>query len=155
MTMKQLTWRLILPLTIISFGAFTKWWYVLPVDAPDTMMSGFPLAFVSDGWHTSLSLQIFLLELVFDFVIYFLLWFFLILLVARFWTQIKVPKILISIIWTLSIIISAFAIWIASRPEQIIQLKRDWDMQVLVTGYKLTWQNESRPGFAKYEPNKK
>ncbi len=33
--------------------------------------------------------------------------------------------------------------------------KRDWDMQVLVTGYKIMWTNTDRPDFSKYDPNKK
>ena len=96
MTMKQLTWRLILPLTIISFGVFTKWWYVLPVDAPDTMMAGFPLAFVCDGWHTSMSLQIFAFELMFDFLIYFSFWFLLIIFINRYLLRIKIDNMLLT-----------------------------------------------------------
>ena len=155
MTIKQLTWRLTLPLTIISFGTFTKWWYVLPVDAPDTMMIGFPLAFVSDGWHTSMSLQIFVLEFLFDFLVYFLFWFLLIAIIKRHLTQIKFFKILTGVLWTLSAIIIAFSVWIASFPEQIFKLKRDWDMQVMVTGYKATWTHQDRPDFSKYDPSKK
>jgi len=155
MTLKQLTWRLIFPLTIISFGTITKWWYVLPVDAPDTMMAGFPLAFVSDGWHTSMSLQIFVLEFAVDCIIYFLFWFVLIFFVDRYFTKIKIPKLWTGILWTFSILIFAIAIWIASFPEQIIQTKRNWDMQVLETGYKLTWTNQNRPDFSKYDSSKK
>src|SRR5207249_6811977 len=139
MTLKQLIWRLIFPLTVILFGTVTKWWYVLPVDAPDTMMIGFPLAFISDGWHTSMSLQIFVLEFLVDFLVYFLFCFLLIFLVDRYLTKIKIPKWLTGILWTFSTIIFAVAIWIASFPEQIIQTRRDWDMKVIVTGYKLTW----------------
>ena len=155
MAIKQLIWRLILPLTIVSFGTFTKWWYVLPVDAPDTMMIGFPLAFVSEGWATSMSLQIFVLELVFDFLIYFLFWFLLIVLINRYLAHAKVPRVLTGILWTLATFIIAIAIWVASLPEQSIDIKRDWDMQVMVTGYKLTWMNQDRPDFARYYPNKK
>ena len=140
MTIKQLTWRLILPLTIVSFGTFTKWWYVLPVDAPDTMMIGFPLAFASDGWHTSMSLQIFVLEFVFDFLIYFLFWLLCIFLIDKYLRRIKIPQILTGLLWTLSTIIFAVAVFIASFPEQIFEIKRDWDRQVMVTGFKLTWK---------------
>jgi hypothetical protein len=34
-------------------------------------------------------------------------------------------------------------------------MKRDWDMQVMVTGYKLTWKHQDRPDFSKYDPSKK
>ena len=153
--LKQFAWHIILPLTIISFATFTKWWYVLPDDAPDTMMAGFPLAFVSDGWHTSMSLQIFLFEFIVDFLIYFLFWFLLIFIIDRYLTQIKVSKILRMLLWTLSALIFTVAIIIASMPDQIIKVKRDWDMQIMTTGYKLTWKNQERPDFNKYAPRKK
>ena len=155
MTLKQLTWRLAFPLTIILFGTITKWWYVLPVDAPDTMMIGFPLAFISDGWHTSMSLQIFVVELLFDFAVYFSICLLLIFLVDRYLTKIKVSKLVTGLLWIFSTLIIAIAIWISSFPEQIIQTRRDWDMKVMVTGYKFTWTHQDRPEFSKYNPNKK
>lgn len=153
--MKQLTFSLILPVTIISFGTFTKWWYVLPVDAPYTMMVGFPLAFVSDGWHTSMSLQIFVFELMFDLLIYFLFWFLFIISIDRCLARIKIAKLLTGILWAFSTIIFAVAIWIASFPEQIFSIKRDWDRQVMATGYKFIWTHQDRPDFSKYYPSKK
>ena len=153
--MKQLTWRFVLPLTIVSFGTFTKWWYVLPVDAPDTMMAGFPLPFVSDSWHTSESLQIFMTEFIIDFLTYFLFWFLLALFIDRYLTQIRISKVLTAVLWTLSTLIFIIAVWIASMPEQIVEVKRNWDMRVMVTGYKLTWKHQDRPDFAKYDPTKK
>ena len=155
MTIKRLTWRLILPLTIISFGAFTKWWYVLPVDAPDTMMVGFPFAFAGDGWFTSMSLQIFLIEFIVDFIIYFLIWFLIVFFIKRLLTQINVSKILTRIIWTLAILTISFWFIILTISEKHIKVKRDWDMQVLVTGYKFTWTHTDRPDFSKYNPDKK
>jgi hypothetical protein len=153
--MKRLTWRFVFPLSVISFAIITKWWYVLPVDAPDTMMAGFPLPFVSDGWHTSMSLQIFLAEFLIDILTYFLFWFLLILFINHYLIRIKSPKILTGTLWTLSALILTMAIIIASMPDQIIQVKRDWDMKVMVTGYKLTWKHQDRPDFDKYDPTKK
>jgi hypothetical protein len=154
MTIRQLTWRFILPLTIVSFGSVTKWWYVLPVDAPDTMMVGFPLAYAGDGWFTSMSLQIFVLEFAFDFFVYFLFWFLLILLMNRYLMRIKIAKILTGILWILSTIILAVTILISGVREQVFKMKRDWDMQVMVTGYKLTWTNQDRPDFTKFNPDR-
>ena len=73
--MKQLTLKLIIPLSVISFATLTKWWYALPVDAPGTYLTGFPFPFVCNGWHTSMSLQIFAIEFFVDFLTYFLIWF--------------------------------------------------------------------------------
>jgi hypothetical protein len=155
MTLKQLTSRFILPLTIVLFGTITKWWYVLPVDAPDTMMIGFPLAFASDGWHTSMSLQIFVFEFLFDFLIYFLFCFLLVLLIYRYVAKIKVSKWLTGLLWTFATIIFAIAVFIASFPEHKFETKRNWDRQVMVTGFKMSWTHQDRPDFAKYNPNKK
>lgn len=58
------------------------------------------------------------------------------------------------LLWTFSTILIAFAIWIASLPDQIIQARRDWDMKVMVTGYKLTWSRQDRPDLSKYDTNK-
>ena len=153
--MKGLTWKLILPLTVISLATFTKWWYVLPVDAPDTMMAGFPLPFVSDAWHTSMSLQIFLFEFTVDVLIYFSFWFLLIFIINRYITKINVPKILTVTLLSLTGLVLVITIVIASMPDQIIKAKRDWDMQVMVTGYKLAWKHQDRPDFHKYDPTKR
>lgn len=155
MTLKDLLWRLVFPLTVILFGTVTKWWYVLPVDAPDTMMIGFPLAFISDGWHTSMSLQIFFIEFFVDFLVYFLVCFLLVFLVNRYLTKINISNWLTGLLWTSSTIILSIAVFIASFPEQIFEMKREWDRQVMVTGFKFTWTHQDRPDFAKYDPNKK
>ena len=155
MTNKCLTFNLVLPLTIISFGTATKWWYVLPDDAPDTMMFGFPLPFVGDGWFTSMSHQIFLFEFAFDFLIYFLFWFILLFTINRYLKEIRIPKFLTGILWVLSAIIFTVSVWFVSYPEQLFKLNRDWNMKIMVTGYKLTWTIQDRPDFSKYNPKKK
>lgn len=153
MTLKQLTKQLILPLTIISFGTITKWWAVLPVDAPETMMAGFPFAFVSDGWHTSLSLQIFVFELLIDFLLYFLFWFTVISLINRYLINISTSRIFTGILWTVSGMMFALAIWVASITEPIFHPKRTWDMKILKTGFKFTWTHLSIPDVLELEPN--
>jgi hypothetical protein len=155
MTLKQLIWRLVFPLTITLFGTITKWWYVLPGDAPDTMMIGFPLAFISDGWHTSMSLQIFLLEFVVDFLVYFSACFLIVFLITRYWTKVSIPKWVTGLLWIVLTMIFSVAVFIASFPEHIFEIKRDWDRQVMVTGFKFTWTHQDRPDFATYNPNKK
>lgn len=153
--MKQLTWKLILPLTIISFGTITKWWYTLPVDAPDTLYSGFPFPFVGDGWHTSMSLQIFVIELIADILIYFLIWFAIVFCINKYLTKIKTYKIVTIGLWTISGIIIIGASYIASFPENIFHFKRPYDMEIMETGYKFLWQHTERPDYYKYHPEKK
>ena len=46
------------------------WWFALPIDGPDKFYWGFPFAFLGEGFHTSMSYQFFILELIADFIIY-------------------------------------------------------------------------------------
>ena len=138
--MRPLTWKLILPLTVISLATVTKWWYVIPVDAPHTKMAGFPLAFVSNGWHTSMSLQIFVTEFIVDFLTYFLFWFLLIVIIDRYVIRVKVSRIVTVTLVTLTGLILIMTVMVLTMPDHLIKVKRDWDMEVMATGYKLTWQ---------------
>lgn len=70
--MKKLILIISLPLTVITFAAFTKWWYVLPFDAKQTFYWGFPFAYVGESWQNSGALQFFILEALIDFMLYFL-----------------------------------------------------------------------------------
>lgn len=143
--MKRLVIPLIIPLTIISLFVFTKWWYVLPVDVPDTMMMGFPLPYVSDGWHTSMSLQIFIAEFVADLLTHITFWFLIIFCIHKYVLVINISKILIIILWAITITVSSLVIFVAVMPDQVFKFRRDWEMQVIDTGYKFIWQNRERP----------
>ena len=148
--MKQLTIKLVFPLTVISFATITKWWYTLPVDAPDTLYSGFPFPFVGDGWHTSMSLQFFILEFLGDFAFYFFFWFIVVFCSNRFLTKIQTHKILTIGLWTISGLIIFCATYIASFSENEFLLKRDYEMEIMETGYKFGWQRTERPDYNKY-----
>lgn len=153
--MKQLTFKLIIPLTVISFAAFTKWWYTLPVDAPGTMFRGFPLAYSCPGWHTSLSLQIFLTEFTIDLLAYFLFWFVLIFCINRYLTKVKTFKLVTIALWTISGLTISFGTLMASNEDNLFYIKRPFDMRVLETGYEFIWQNTERPDYYKYFPKDK
>jgi hypothetical protein len=155
--MKELTLKFILPLTVISFATITKWWYTLPVDAPDTLYSGFPFPFVGNGWHTSLSLQIFVLELCTDFFIYFLFWFLVMFFLNQYLIKLRANKIVTIGLWTVSGLIILGALFTASFSENIFYIKRPYNMEIMETGYKFIWQHIERPDFNKYHPesNKK
>ena len=153
--MKQLTYKLILPLTFISFATMTKWWYALPLDAPGTLLAGFPFPFVCEGWHTSLSLQIFVTELLIDFLTYFLFWFGLAFCINRFLTKINPHKILTIVLWALTGLVVIGATLIASNSNNLFYVKRPFDIDVMETGYKFVWQNTERPDYYKYHPEKK
>jgi hypothetical protein len=153
--MKNWVLKIVLPLTVISFGTFTKWYYAKPIDAPDTMFFGFPLAYSCIGWHTSLSLQIFVAELVIDILLYFLFWFILILCIDRFMTNVKTYRCVTIGLWFVSGLFIVFGTVLAANPDNIFYLKRPFDMQVLETGYKFIWQDTVRPDYIKYLPKEK
>jgi hypothetical protein len=153
--MKQLTFKLILPFTVISFATITKWWYALPVDSPDTLFTGFPFPFVCDGWHTSMSLQIFVLEFFADLLTYFLFWFSVFFCINCFWTKINPKKIMTIVIWVLAGLVISGASFIASNSDNLYYVKRPFDIEVMETGYKFFWKQTVRPDYYKYHPEDK
>lgn len=145
--MGQLTWKLVLPLTVISFVTVTKWWYAIVVDGPDDMLTGFPLPYVCSGWHTSMSLQIFLTEFFVDLLTYFSFWFVSVFCVNRFLKPISIPKSISIGLLTVSGLIVTGMTLLAINPDNIYVAKRDFDMKVLATGYKFIWQDEPDAEF--------
>ncbi len=153
--MKNLILKLVIPLTIISFVIFTKWWYALPTDAPDTMFYGFPFAYTCQGWHTSMSLQIFILEFLADFIIYFLFWIVLIFLIHKFLIKLKPNKFLTIFLWIICGFIIVFESLILSNKDNVFALKKPFEIKVFETGYKFIWEREKRPDYYKYFPKEK
>ncbi len=153
--MKNWVLKLVLPLTVISFGTFTKWWYALPVDAPDTMFTGFPLAYTCPGWHTSLSLQIFVTEFIIDILFYFLFWFIIVFFISRFLTKLKTNIWVTIILWSISGLFIAFGTLLTANNDNIFYIKRPYEMEVLQTGYEFIWQQTERPDYNKYFPKDK
>lgn len=137
-SMKQLTWRLVLPLTIISFTMFTKWWNV-EVDEYKETLKGFPLPYVCPGWHTSLSLQIFVFEFVVDIIVYFLFWFLTIMAIVKFVRPFRVPKPVVIILFVLSGLSAIAMIALAANPDNIITTTRPFEIKILKTGYRFMW----------------
>jgi hypothetical protein len=139
--MKQLTLRFILPLTILSFAVVTKWWYVWPVDARQTFYWGFPLAYVGEGWQTSGALQFFLLEGLVDVSTYFAFWF---VLTYVFWRRTLIQRahrLISRLLWSMAILVILGGGFIIFTSYSTIQLTRDYDWEILDTGYTFIWQN--------------
>jgi len=153
--MKQLTFKLITPLTLISFTTITKWWHALPIDGPDTLFYGFPLPFVGEGWHTSMSLQIFMAELIIDFLTYFSFWLLLILCIDRFLIKIHSHRIVTILLWLISGLIISGATLIASDSNNLFYVKRPFGFEIKGTGYKFVWQQTEQPNYLKYNPKDK
>lgn len=153
--MKYLIFKIVLPLTIISFAVVNKWWYALPIDGPDTFYYGFPLPFVGAGWHTSMSLQFFIIEFIADFLIYFSFWLLLTYLINRFIVTIKLHKFFTSLLLTISIIITLIFGLITADSNNIYYSKRPYEMEIIDSGYKFIWQETEHPDYYKYHPERK
>ncbi len=141
---------ILIPVTIISFSVFTKWWFTVPVDAPDTMYWGFPFAFVGEGWHTSMSIQFFVMELIADLIFYFLFWYVCFRLLRKKLYNLG-NKILQSITWTLAAIITIVAILIVIISNPVIHVKRTYEWQLISSGYQFIWQAKPRPELNQYQ----
>lgn len=130
----------------------TKWWFALPVDGPDKIYWGFPFAFIGEGFHTSMSYQIFLTEFILDFVVYLSFWLLLFIVTRKWINEIIIPKLIIKLVWFLSLIlISIFAV-IMSFSNPVFHAKRDYDWHVMKTGSVFLWQTTPRPDITQFHP---
>lgn len=152
--MKQLIFKLVLPLTLFSFVFITKWAYVLVEDGPDDMLFGFPLPYKCSGWHTSLSNQYFLLEMAFDFVVYFLVWLLIIYLTNRVLT-LKPHTATVAIVWVIAFLSLGLPALEASNPDNVFKTKRDFKYQEVDTGVQFMWDSETNRDYEKYFPKEK
>ena len=142
--------KLALPFSFILFGTVTKWWFTIPTDAVDTMMWGFPLPFMCEGWHTSMSRQFFLLEGIFDFVFYYVLCLVLLhFLQGRRNLFIKQP-ILKRIIWGTAIIFLLLEGLLVYTSNSIFYISRPFEMRILDTGSVFLWESAQRPDITDF-----
>jgi hypothetical protein len=152
--MKPLILKLIIPLTILSFTTITKWWYVDIADAADDILIGFPLVYTCPCWHTSLCSQIFVMEFFIDILCYFLVWFAIVFCINRYLTKIKLFKSITITLYSLTLLITIASTLLVFNTDYVFQVKRDFNMKVLETGYQFTWQNTAQPDYPKYHLKK-
>lgn len=138
--MKRLLFDIIFPLTLILFGTVTKWWRVALVDAPDDILIGFPLPYVCSGWHTSLSLQIFILELCIDLATYVASTATIVFIIHRFVTAINVPKPFVIVLYATATLFLFFFAVIGANPDNIFYWRNPFDFKVLETGIRFNLQ---------------
>lgn len=129
----------------------TKWWYALPVDGPDKLYWGFPLAFMGEGFHTSMSLQFFVLEFLADFVVYFTVIFLLLVAFTKWFPSFQIPKLITKTIWVLTLILLIGFGFIVTTSNPIFKIKRNYDWKVLQTGCIFIWQKTPRPDINQYQ----
>ncbi|MEQ6123163.1 hypothetical protein AAON49_03045 [Pseudotenacibaculum sp. MALMAid0570] len=131
--MKKLVWKLVLPLTVLSFMLFTQSWHVFVADGPDVYMRGFPLICESPGFHTSMSKQLFVAEFLGNLSVYFLFWFLVVFLFNRFVLKIKVRKFVYRFLIFLSILILALYASMLTLGDVEFKFTRDFDIEVKST----------------------
>ena len=148
----KLIWKLIIPLTIISFGLITKWWFAIPIDAPDSMLYGFPLPFICQAWHTSMAYQFFVLELLLDIIVYFSVWVLIIFAIHKFLIPILIPKSIVVIVYILAI--SVISLWgiliVLGHHDNVYHLKRDFEFKEIDSGIAVIWGSRKRPLLEDY-----
>jgi membrane-associated phospholipid phosphatase len=125
--------------------------YALPVDAPDIIMVGFPLTYAGDGWHTSLSLQIFFFELAIDLLTYFSFWFIVIWAIDKFLTKIRINRFVTALLLSITALIAVTLIRIGAHETNLYYINRPYDIEVLDSGYKFYWDGNPRPDNFDYE----
>ncbi|MFY7887689.1 MAG: hypothetical protein ACOVOW_02195 [Spirosomataceae bacterium] len=141
---KKLIMTLVLPLTIILFGTVTKWRYVYVEDGPDDFMYGFPMTFICSGWHTSMSLQIFVIEMIFDFFVYFSFCLTIITLIDRFIKLVTIKKSFKFGLYGLALLTIILYGLVFSNPDNIFEMKRDFKYKEIRNGYKFILQQDKR-----------
>jgi len=141
---RKLIFTLVLPLTIILFGTITKWRYVYVEDGPDDFLYGFPLTFICKGWHTSMSLQIFVSELLFDFFVYFIFTLTIVAIIEKFIKPIAVGKYFKFGLYGIATFILLLYGLVFSNPDNIFEIKKDFKYKEVRNGYKFIWQQDKR-----------
>mgnify|MGYP000336085360 CR=1 FL=1 len=131
--MKKLIFRLTLPLTLISFGIITKWSYGIIIDGTDEFLYGFPLIYKCDGFHTSLSTQYFLTEMLINLLTYFTFWLIITLILNRIW-KINITERIAKIFWIgFGILFLGFA-YLSNDLDDRYLIKREFDVEIFDSG---------------------
>lgn len=140
--------KFILPWSVISFALITKWWHAIPLDGPDKLFWGFPFPFMGEGFHTSMSLQIFVLEMLADFLIYLLFW------TLVFW-KISPERLMgkwynfsWKSLWTMAMVMVTGFILLVSVSDPVFRIRRPYPIKIMNTGYKWLWKRTPHP----YDP---
>lgn len=149
--MRKLITRLVLPVTIILFATITKWWYVLVVDGTDGLMYGFPFIYKCWGFHTSISTQYFIVELLADFASYFTFCFVIIYGIRRY-KHFRISRTISTILWIIASVFITLNEFEVVFPENIYKSNRNFDIEVLETGIHSDWQTRQRPYHHHYNP---
>lgn len=152
--MKPIILKYILAITVLSFVCVTKWWYVLVVDGTDEVMYGFPFIYMCKGFHTSMSLQFFMLEFFDNLFCYFLFWYVLFYLIDRFVARVRINRIVSVSLNSLAVLTVLFALFFVIDKNNLFFVKRHFDIEIMETGYQVVGQNPKHQDYCKYHPER-
>jgi hypothetical protein len=153
--MKKLIFRLVLPLTFVSYFIFDKWWYVEIIDGgPDELVYGFPLISCSPSLATSLEWNYYVLETTTNIVVYFLFWFAIVFLINRFIKPVSISNLLERIFYVLLSLCSLAFIYFSIELNSTFYFRRNIDITIMDKGYKWIWQDRPQLDYYKYHPEK-
>jgi hypothetical protein len=150
---KEISFKYVLPLTVISFFTVTQWWYALPVDGVDTLYWGFPFPYVGEGWHTSGSLQFFILEVLADLLTYFLLCFALVSGMHKWVPSITSGKLFVRSLRALAIFYILGIVLVLSVSNPVFNFKRPYEWRMIDHGLVFIWQRTPRPDHPGAQPS--
>lgn len=137
--MRKLITRLVLPVAIICFALFTKWWYVL-TDGLEVMMYGFPFIYKSDALHTSLASHYYLLPCIADFLVYFIVCFTLLYVLKRI-IKFRVARTISVLLWVFaSLTITYCELGFAILLDNTLEAGQPVNYKVLQTGFHYNWR---------------
>ncbi len=154
--MRKLTFKLVIPLTILSFVFFTKWWYASLIDIENNYFYGFPLAYNIKGFHTSMAEQFFIKEFFIDITVYFGFWYLLVYSFNRFIKKIRVNLFFTFLLVGSSLTLTTFITWYIYETKSDHHFHyenpyKERGAQILETGFMTPF---SKPEVY-YEKNKK
>lgn len=148
--MKKLFWKLVIPLTVIFFFSIKRWTYALVIDAPATILNGFPFISSAEAWHTSMAIQIFILEFISNFFIFLTLIFLIIYLVHKIFKITQINKWIYIPLWIITIPILILAPIGVLIFDDIIFTNRNFEIQILDQNYYLNWKGHKKPELKDY-----
>jgi hypothetical protein len=143
--MKKLIWSLVCPLTFVSYCIFDKWWFARVIDGPTEFLYGFPLINRSPSLASSMEMNYYVFETIFNITSYFAFWLLLTFLINSFIVKLKIPEIVAKLFFVLvSVYVGLFIYYLVSI-HTTFYFKRDIGIKQIEQGFKWVWQANPEP----------
>ncbi len=146
--MKNSIVKTALPLTIITFILYTKWWLVERKVGGMEIIYGFPFPFMANG-ATSLTFTFFIQEFVLDFTVYFLFWWSVLFFINRFVKKILWHRRFWIPLWLFTLFLMMFTSLLWSDGANLYRLKNNQEYKVLKSGFHYVGDDKTRKEWLK------